>query len=240
MRITRYMDHIASLMEEVKRNDLPAIEQAATMVADTIMGGGIVQAFGCGHSRAAGMEISQRAGGLVPVKLLDEPSQGRYEKVPGVGTRYMTECDVRPGDLIIIISNSGGNPMPLEVAAFAKKVGCRVIAVTALDVSKAEKEKAPDKTRLYELADCVLDLHSCHGDAAFTVEGVPSKVLGTSSIMAALLLDSVMLEAMEIMVERGYEPPVLLSGNVEGGEEYGRRLMMKYLDRLMRNHTYYL
>jgi len=240
MRCERFMDHIVSLMDEVKKNDLPAICKAAELVADTIMGGGIVQAFGCGHSRAAGMEISQRAGGLVPVKLLDEPSQGRYEKVPGVGTRYMTECDVRPGDLLIIISNSGGNPMPLEVAGFAKKVGCKVIAVTALEVSKEEKEKHPEKPRLFELADCVLDLHSCHGDAAFAVEGVPSKVCGTSSVMAALLLDSVMLEAIEIMVERGYQPPVLLSGNVEGGEEYGRKLMMQYMDRLMRNHTYYL
>ena len=55
-----------------------------------------------------------------------------------------------------------------------------------------------------------------------------------------MLLDSVMLEAIEIMVERGFEPPVLLSGNIEGGEDYGRKLMMKYMDRLMRNHTYYL
>jgi len=86
----------------------------------------------------------------------------------------------------------------------------------------------------------VLDLHSCHGDAAFDVEGVPSRVCGTSSVMAAMLLDSVMLEAIEIMVSRGYEPPVLLSGNIEGGEDYGRKLMMKYMDRLMRNHTYYL
>ena len=240
MRITRYFDHIASLVEQVKATDLPAIEQAASLVADTIMGGGIVQAFGSGHSRAAAMEISQRAGGLVPVKLLDEPSQGRYEKIPGVGTMYMTQCDIRPKDLLIVISNSGGNSMPLEIAAFAKKVGCKIIAVTALDVSKAEKEAKPDKPRLYELADVVLDLHSCHGDAAFEVAGVPSKVCGTSSVMSAMLLDSVMLEAIEIMVERGFEPPVLLSGNIEGGEDYGRKLMMKYMDRLMRNHTYYL
>ena len=58
MRVTRYFDHIASLVEQVKATDLPAIEEAAKLVADTIMGGGIVQAFGSGHSRAAAMEIS--------------------------------------------------------------------------------------------------------------------------------------------------------------------------------------
>ena len=240
MGCERYFDRVLSLLDEVRAHDVPRIREAAELVADTVMRGAIVQAFGCGHSRAAAMEIAMRAGGLVPVKLVDEPSQGRYEKVPGVGKKFMSEYDARPGDLFIIISNSGGNPMPIEVAQHAKRLGCRVVAATALAVSEAEAKKAGAGSRLHELADVVLDLHSEYGDAAIEVPGVPTKVCGTSSVMAALLLNGVMLEAIEIMVARGYEPPVLLSGNIEGGEEYGRKLMMRYHDRILRNHTLYI
>jgi len=239
MSYERYFDHISMLMQEIKEKDSGQIHAAAELVAETIMNGAIVQAFGSGHSRAAAMEISQRAGGLVPVKLMDEPSQGRYEKVPGIGKTYMAECDVRPGDLIIIISNSGVNPMPLEIAACAKKAGCKVLALTSVETSSKAAAKTPDGKRLFELADVTLDLHSCYGDAAMEVPGVPTKVCGTSSIVADLLLNGVMLEAIELMVEKGYEPPVLLSGNIEGGEEYGRKMIMRYFDRLLRNHTYY-
>ena len=234
MGYERYFDHIIELLQEVKEKEEGAIHSAAKLVADTIMKGSIIQAFGSGHSRAAAMEISQRAGGLVPVKLLDEPSQGRYEKVKGLGTTFMQEVDARPGDCFIIISNSGNNPLPVEIATCAKKVGCSVIAVTSKEIANQK-----DCVHLHDLADVVLDLHSCHGDAAMEVEGVKTKVCGTSSVCADVILNSVMLEAIEIMVEQGYEPPVLLSGNIEGGMEYGRKLVMRYMDRLLRNHTYY-
>jgi uncharacterized phosphosugar-binding protein len=168
MSCETYFEKVRSLLDEVQKNDLESIHAAAELVAETVMNGGIVQAFGCGHSRAAAMEISMRAGGLVPVKLVDEPSQGRYEKIPGVGATFMSRYDARPGDLFIVISNSGVNAMPVEVAQHAKKLGCKVIAVTAVEVCKATPVK-PDGNRLLELADVVLDLHSCYGDAAIDV-----------------------------------------------------------------------
>ena len=235
-----FFDKIQSIIEEVRKNDLDTIHAASELVADCIMNGGIVQTFGCGHSRAAAMEISMRAGGLVPVKLMDEPSQGRYEKIPGVGKAFMSQYDARPGDLFIIISNSGVNPMPVEVAQHAKSIGCKVIGLTALEVSKSAPVKPEGGKRLHELADIVLDLHSCYGDAAIEVKGLPGKVCGTSSIIAAYLLDGVMLEAVELMIARDFNPPVLLSGNIQGGEEQGREMIMKYYDRLLRNHTLYV
>ncbi len=234
MGYERYFDHILTLLSEIREKEADSIHAAADLAAKTIMNGSIIQAFGSGHSRAAAMEISQRAGGLVPVKLLDEPSQGRYEKVKGVGTMYMQEVDARPGDCFIIISNSGTNPLPVEIASCAKKVGCSVIAVTSKEIANQK-----EGIHLHDVADVVLDLHSCEGDAAMFVEGVRSKVCGTSSVCADVILNSVMLEAIEKMAEKGYEPPVLLSGNVEGGMEYGRQLVMRYMDRLLRNHTYY-
>ncbi|MEN6593533.1 MAG: SIS domain-containing protein [Clostridiaceae bacterium] len=239
MSCETYFDHVRALMDEAQKTDMEAIHAAAALVAETVMRGGIVQAFGCGHSRAAAMEIAMRAGGLVPVKLIDEPSQGRYEKVPGVGTAFMSQYDARPGDLFVIITNSGVNPMPVEVAQHARKLGCKVIALTAVEVCGSTPVKEGAK-RITELADVVLDLHSRYGDAAIEVEGVPTRVCGTSSILSAYLLNGVMLEAIETMVQKGFQPPVLLSGNIAGGEEQGRKLIMQYYDRLLRNHTLYI
>ena len=234
-----YFDTISAMMDKVRREDAQQIHDAACLVCDTVMGGGIVQAFGSGHSRKGAMEISRRAGGLVPVKCLDEPSQGRYEKVEGVGTEYMRECDVRAQDAFVLISNTGINPMVIEIAECAKKRGCKIIAVTALEVSCAMKSKHSSGKKLYELADVVLDTKSVYGDAAMSVEGVPGKVCGTSSIICDLLLNGMMLEAIELMVERRFEPPIFMSGNVPGGVEQGERMIKKYHDRLLRNHIYY-
>ena len=239
MSCETYFDHVRALMDRAQKQDMEAIHAAADLVAETVMRGGIVQAFGCGHSRGAAMEIAMRAGGLVPVKLIDEPSQGRYEKVPGVGTAFMSQYDARPGDLFVVITNSGVNPMPIEVAQHAKKLGCKVIALTAVEVCQNAPVKEGAK-RITELADVVLDLHSCYGDAAIAVEGIPTRVCGTSSILSAFLLNGVMLEAIETMVQKGFQPPVLMSGNIAGGEEQGRKLIMQYYDRLLRNHTLYI
>lgn len=235
----RYFDKISEIIETIKANDMEAITKAARLVADTVEKGSIIQAFGCGHSRAGAMEISRRAGGLVPVKLLDEPSQGRYEKVQGAGLAYMSECDIRPGDLFIIISNTGVNPMPVEVAIFAKKAGCKVIALTSVGVSANEKPRSQSGQKLTDLADAVLDMHSVYGDAAIEVEGITSKICGTSSVIADCLLNALMLEAVEMMVDDGFDPPIITSGNIEGGEEKSRALIMRYYDRLLRNHIYY-
>ena len=42
-----------------------AIDDAVLLIADSLEAGGVVQAFGTGHSEAFAMEIAGRAGGLI-------------------------------------------------------------------------------------------------------------------------------------------------------------------------------
>src|SRR5690606_6552982 len=42
-----------------------AIDDAIVMLADSLEAGGVIQAFGTGHSEAFAMEIAGRAGGLI-------------------------------------------------------------------------------------------------------------------------------------------------------------------------------
>ena len=41
-----------------------------------------------------------------------------------------------------------------------------------------------------------------------------------------------MFEAIKIMVEKGFEPPVYMSANVDGGHERNLAIENKYADRI--------
>lgn len=234
MSCEKYFDIIESMIKDLKETQRENIAKAAEIVADSVMKGGIVQTFGSGHSYAAAIEVAGRAGGLIPAKAIQEPSRGMYEVIEGVGSKLMEESDVRENDCFIIISNSGRNPMGIEIADYAKKKGCKIIVVTSLDVSKKLTSRHSSGKKLYDFADAVLDNRGVEGDAAVEVKGLPVKVGGTSSVTAAVLLNCAMLEAIELMQSKGYTPPVYMSANVDGGPEFNKKLTDKYADRLYR------
>lgn len=229
-----YFNVITKMINDLKENQKENITKAAEIIADSIIKGGIIHSFGSGHSYAAAIEVAGRAGGLIPSKAVQEPSRGEYETVEGVGTKYMDGFDLRENDCFILISNSGRNPLGIEVADYVKKHGNKIIAVTSLDVSKTLTSRHSSRKNLYEFADVVLDNMGVEGDAVVHVEGLPVKVCGTSSITAAVLLNCAVLESIEIMLSKGYTPPVYMSENVDGGPEFNKKLTEKYADRLRR------
>lgn len=228
----QYYTVIEELLKEVEETQKDNISAAAKLVAQSIMDGGILQAFGSGHSLAAAIEITGRAGGLIPAKCIKEPSQGAYESIEGVGTSFCKKLDVRKEDVIVLISNSGRNPLPIEIAIHCRNVGAKVIVVTSLEASKQLSSKHSSGKNLWEFADVVLDNRVQFGDSSIEVPGLPVKVCGTSSVAAAVMENAMILEAIEIMLEKGYTPPVFMSQNVDGGPEFNEKYTKKYFDRL--------
>lgn len=229
-----FFDTIEEIIKDVRKTQGENIKKAAEIIANSIMNDGIIQAFGSGHSYAGAIEIAGRAGGLIPAKVLEEPSRGKYETVEGVGTKFMEDVDIEENDCFVLISNSGRNPMIIEIAQWVKERGNKIIAVTSLDVSRNMTSRHSSGKMLYELADVVLDNRGVEGDAAIKLEGMKTKVCGTSSITAAILLNATVLQAIEIMLDRGYVPPVYMSQNVDGGPEFNKKLVEKYAHRLLR------
>lgn len=220
---------LTNLLEEHEQNN---ISQAAEILADGIMNGGIIQAFGSGHSHAGALEISGRAGGLIPSKVIMDPAGGMYEQCEGVGELLTHRVMIKPHDVFFLISNSGRNPMGIEIAKWVKDHGNKLIVVTALDISKKSTSRHSSGKLLYEFADVVLDNHSGYGDAALSIEGVNSKVCGTSSFAATLLLQQTMYEAYSMMTKKDFEPPIYKSANVDGGFEYNLEIENQYSDRI--------
>lgn len=229
-----FFDVIDDMIKDVKNTQGDNVNKAAEIIADSIMNGGIIQAFGSGHSYAGAIEIAGRAGGLIPTKVLEEPSRGKYETIEGIGTKFMEDVDIRKNDCFVLISNSGRNPLIIEIANWVKEKGNKVIVVTSLDVSKTMTSRHSSGKMLYDFADVILDNRGVEGDAAVKLPGMETKVCGTSSITAAILLNATVLQAIEIMLSKGYVPPVYMSQNVDGGPEFNKKLKKQYADRLNR------
>lgn len=227
-----FFDKAEECMEKLKNTQGGNIHNAALLISESIRNGGILQAFGSGHSYAGAIEVCGRAGGLIPSKIIRDHSDGIFESVEGNAYYLMRQVDVRPEDVFIIISNSGRNPLSIEIAEYVKKKGCKVIVVTSLDISKSSASRHSSGKLLYEFADVVLDNQSEFGDAALEIEGFDTKVCGTSSFSTCLLLQQTIYEAIRDMVEKGYEPPVFKSANVDGGREFNQILEEKYADRI--------
>ena len=229
-----YFKVIEELLKEVEATQSGNITIAGEMIAQSIMDGGILQAFGSGHSFAAAIEITNRAGGLIPAKAIKEPAGGMYETIEGVGNLFLKRSDIRKKDIVVLISNSGRNPLPIEIALKCREIGAKIIVVTSLESSKELSSKHSCGKNLWELGDVVLDNRVMKGDSTIEVPGLPVRVCGTSSVSAAVMLNAAVLEAIQIMLSKGYVPPVYMSQNVDGGAEFNERLTAKYADRLNR------
>ncbi|MBP3398647.1 MAG: sugar isomerase domain-containing protein [Erysipelotrichaceae bacterium] len=227
-------EFVEKLLKDVEETQHSQVEQVALAVADAIECGGLLQAFGAGHSYGGALELTHRAGGFIPSKNIKEPALGAYESVEGVGTTFMKKVDIRPNDIVFVISNSGRNPLPIEVALAAKAKGAKVVAVTSLEASKKLKSKHSSGKNLYEVVDYILDNRVPEGDSCVEVPGMDVKVCGMSSISTAVVLEAVVLRAVELLLERGIVPPIYKSQNIDGGREYNEAIEKDYIERLYR------
>jgi len=160
-----------------------AIDEAVRLTTDSLEAGGVIQAFGTGHSEAFAMEIAGRAGGLIATNRIalrtlvlrggrDVSALGgaEFERDPNVGENLVSLFDVQPNDIFMIASNSGVNGSILGVALAAKARGHKLIAVTSLDHTMKVTPKHPSGKRLSEVADVVIDNLAPFGDSTMQLE----------------------------------------------------------------------
>lgn len=233
-----FYDAALSLQKNVRAANAATLQAAGRRVAESIAADDVLHTFGSGHSQILAAELELRAGGLVPVSSIHDPADGWPEQIPGYGRRlfqrYAYQYAVRPGDVVLVISNSGRNASPIEVAMEARTAGLAVIALTSLQMSKAATSRHPSGKKLYELADYVLDNGGLPGDAAIDAPGFPHKVGPTSTLSGALLLNLLSMEIIERLIALGLTPPTYVSQNADGGAEHNEALAQKYRHRIRR------
>ena len=197
MSATAYMNRALSILSQVQQSQLPALEAAGRKIADVVAAGGLVHIFGTGHSHLIAEEIVSRAGGLLAINAILEPSvmlhegaakSSAMEKTPGVARVLLDTQPVAAGDVMIVVSNSGRNALPVEMAELSRERGLYVIALTSLGHSRSVASKAPSGKRLFEVADLVIDNGGVPGDAVLEVPGSPVRYAPTSTVAGALLV----------------------------------------------------
>jgi uncharacterized phosphosugar-binding protein len=232
--VEEYYSFVIDRLQRVLRESGPAIRQAAAAVADAIQDDKEVMLFGSGHSALIAQDAAGRAGGLVPVLALEDVANGDAERLEGMAEVILARYAPRAGSVMVVISNSGINPVPIEMAMLCKQAGLTVIAITALAHSKAVESRHSSRRKLYELADIVIDTHGVRGDAALDLPGGEFKSGATSTLIGVSIVQAINVQAAALLAERGIDPPVFVSANVPEGDTHNKEVIARYRSRLVR------
>ncbi len=237
--ITQYHHAVAAQLAAAFETQAATLSTAAGIVADALAVPHWIYFAGTGHSHLLALEVFYRAGGLVrAVPLLDEDlmlhvSASRStdkERESGRALALLDRYGVGVGDVLFVISNSGRNAVPVELALEGKRRGAQVIALTSLRHASAHPSRHPSGRRLHEVADLVLDNGGVEGDAVVTV--APGLAVGaTSTVVGAALLQGLLAEAVARARDAGVEVEVYRSSN-GGGEALNQQWLAAYRGRI--------
>ena len=242
MTFLGYMDRLQAVLERIKREQAVNIEKAGSLVADALSTGGIVHTFGTGHSHLIADEAFFRAGGIAAINpILNERliflkgalESSRAERESGLALSMIEREHVSSEDVAIIISNSGRNAVPIEMALEMQARGVKVVAITNLEQSGSSISRHSSGKKLYEIAEISIDNCVPAGDALLTLPGLASPIGPSSTVAGAAIINSIIIEAVAKLLRLGEQVPVLPSANIEGvSEETLSRILIRYKGRI--------
>ncbi|MEE1938353.1 SIS domain-containing protein [Streptomyces sp. TRM 70361] len=240
----RFFDAAAGLLARVRAEEADTIAAAGRLIADAFTAGGRIFAFGAGHSSLPAQDVVYRAGGLAVLNLLPVPGAtgvdvvpatlgSALERVSGLASAVLDTGPVRAGDVLVVISLSGRNALPVEMASHARELGLRVIGVTSVAYAAATTPRNASGTFLKDHCDVVVDSKIAVGDAELTADGIDAPFAPASTVVTSAIMQAVTASAAGELAARGTVPPLLRSGNVDGGHEWNDRVMTEYADRIL-------
>ncbi len=230
------------------------IQRTADWFAKTILAGRMVHLFGSGHSRILVEEMWPRYGsfpGFNPIVELslsfhnlvvgaNGQRQAMFlENVSGLAERILRNFDLQTTDSALVISSSGCNVVPIEMAAEFKRRGVKVVSIISRAHSEASVSQQSTGKKLQDFSDLVLDTGAPVGDAMVRVDGLPTPVAPGSTVGGCLLVNCIKAEVASLLTQSGQPPNVLSAGVVVGREraselfeaaydEHARRLAKLY------------
>ncbi|APU40804.1 SIS domain-containing protein [Streptomyces sp. NPDC056254] len=243
----QFFDAAIGLLERVRDEEAPRIAEAGTLIADAVAAGNRLFAFGAGHSSLPAQDVVYRAGGLALMNFLAVPGTAgvdvmpatlgsALERVDGLAGAVLDSSPASDGDVLVIISLSGRNALPVEMAMNARAVGLKVIGVTSVAYATGTRSRHVSGTFLKDHCDIVLDSKIAVGDAELSIDGIDAPFAPASTVVTSAIMQAVMATAAGELAARGMEPPLLRSGNVDGGHEWNGRVMQEYGDRIFFRH----
>src|SRR5580765_4861097 len=256
MKITAtYLNKCREIIEKMEQQQ-KAISQAANWFSKSILAGRVVHVFGSGHSRIMVEEMWPRYGsfpGFNPIVELslsfhnlvigaNGQRQAMYlENVSGLAERILRNFDLSPQDCALIISSSGTNIVPVEMAELFHEKKIKVVALITKLHSEKSASKRSDGKKLSDFADIVLDTGAPVGDSMIYIDGLDTPVAPGSTIGGIIIVNSIKAEVARLLTVAGQAPKVLTASSVINAEkakrlfedaydEHARRLAELYKD----------
>lgn len=228
-----YLKIVQKMYAEIEKQEAEHIHKAAELLSQSIMAGNIAHIFGTGHSEMVCKEVFTRAGSLSCFRVIGTHYElEKFERLEGMAAIIMTDYEIRKEEIVIAISSSGINALPIEIAAIASERGAFVIAFTSLSHSKLVDPRHSSGKKLYEIADLVIDTHVPAGDAAIKLPGMEMKVGPVSSLANILIINSIVVETTAKILEKGEVPPIRISRNLPVGDAHNQRFKEIYSQRI--------
>ncbi len=240
--LEQYLSEIERLLQKVRETQLPKMEQAAQMMVKATLQGHNLFAFGCNHAGLLALELYYRSDGMVNINPVRGPGlhldispatmTSQMERLKDYGRLLMDMAHIDTGDVIIIHSVSGRNPVSVDAALRAHEKGASVIALTNMEASASAASRHESGKKLYEAADLVIDNCGCIGDAALALPNTQIKVGPTSTAIGAAILNAIMCRTVELITAAGQPTPVFMSANTDGGDVYNQKILEQYKDHI--------
>ena len=225
-----YLDKCTQIIQKIKAQQTE-IRQAAQWFAETILSGRMVHVFGSGHSRIMVEEMWPRYGsfpGFNPIVELsltyhnnvvgaNGQRQAMFlENVTGLAERILRNYGLTPVDTALIISSSGCNIVPIELAEGFQQRKIKVVAVVTKEHLQGSKSKRGDGKKLTDFADLVLDTGAPLGDSMITIENLATPVSPGSTVGGIMIINTIKAELAKLLTEAGQPPKVLTAGAIAG------------------------
>ena len=100
-----------------------------------------------------------------------------------------------------------------------RKRGAKTIGITSAEAYAGAKSRHSSGKKLIDVVDLVIDSRVPVGDAILQLDGMEAKVGAASTVLGAALMNVLVAQASAKLLERGVQPPAIVSMNVPGGDE---------------------
>jgi len=240
--VNDYKKKLIDMISKINDTQQENIDKVAQMMTDAILGNKSIYAFGPSHAGMIVEEMVYRAGGLALVNPIHGAAllpnarpisiTTLMERLPGYATALIKASGIKKDDFLLIHSVSARIPIVVEMAIQAKEMGVHLAGIVNMDFATKVTSLDSSGKMMQEVCDIVIDNCGELGDASISIEGLSQKVAPTSTVAGAFIVNSLVIRVCEKLIEKGIEPPVFRSANIDGANELNQKLLEKNKDRI--------
>ncbi|MFC1672010.1 sugar isomerase domain-containing protein [Planctomycetota bacterium] len=241
-----FRDICREFLDEIEKREAENFEKAGVMIGDRLMEDETIFAVGCGgHSYIPPMDMFCRAGSLVPVNATLDISTSTIsggfrgvflERTPGYMKALFQYYRLKKGDVAIIFNNVGVNAMVIDAVEESQRIGVKTIGVAGSpwmeQTPPDHPVRHPSKKNLKDEVDIFIDDYNPMGDSVIKLKGYDIPISPISSMTDSYIVRRIEIAAIEYMLSKGFEPPVWVSANLEGGDAINEKYIEKWYNRV--------